>query len=94
MTEIELSALESQCLGRRLETIEQVRCEAEAWAAARNAKAVAIKWQFTIEQARTKLGKAYPVPVASSAGESPPAPVGSETALLPSGAASLPATPR
>lgn len=63
MTEIELSVLEKQCLGRRMGHIEEVRREVAAWEGRRNQQAARIKWQFDLPQARLKLAKAYPVPL-------------------------------
>jgi hypothetical protein len=60
MAEIELSALERQCLGRRLGEVAEVAKQAAAYEQARNAKGIGIKWQFSTEQARVKLGRAYP----------------------------------
>jgi len=50
-----------QCLkGRRTEDIELLREETEAWAAATNENQRGVQWQFTIEDARTKLTSLYP----------------------------------
>ena len=50
-----------QCLkGRRTEDIELLREEIEAWALATNQNQRGVKWQFTIEDARTKLTSLYP----------------------------------
>ncbi len=54
-SECELSALTRQCLGGRIAEIDAVRSEAAAWAADRNARQTGVDWQFTTEQARTKL---------------------------------------
>ncbi|MDP2723263.1 MAG: IS630 family transposase, partial [Bacteroidales bacterium] len=60
MAEIELNVLNNQCLGRRMESIEKVRDEAEAWEKARNGFDKKINWQFTSEKARIKLKRLYP----------------------------------
>ena len=61
MVEIELSVLVSQCLDRRLPSIEAVRTEVEAWKQERNARAATINWRFTTADARQKLGRRYPI---------------------------------
>jgi hypothetical protein len=60
MAEIELSVLTGQCLSRRIPCIEEVRKEVKAWQKARNNVNAKINWQFTTEDARTKLRKLYP----------------------------------
>jgi hypothetical protein len=60
IAEIELSVFTRQCLSRRIADIETLRCEAHAWAARRNAAQAGVDWQFTDEQARTKLKRLYP----------------------------------
>lgn len=61
MAEIEFSALSRQCLKRRIGTQEHLIKEVAAWEKDRNASEVKCRWQFTKEQARTKLHKLYPV---------------------------------
>jgi hypothetical protein len=60
MAEIELSALVTQCLDRRIPDIEIMRKEVDAWQNSRNGKASEINWQFTANDARTKLRRLYP----------------------------------
>jgi transposase len=60
MVEIEIGVLASQCLARRIPDLTTLRAEVDAWVAARNHANVAVKWMFGIEQARVKLGHAYP----------------------------------
>jgi DDE superfamily endonuclease len=60
MAEIELSALERQCLARRLADRAAMEREVGAWTARRNAAAAAVRWQFTPADARTKLRRLYP----------------------------------
>ena len=60
MAEIEWSVLERQCLGQRLESLERLEDEVQAWEADRNAKQVKITWQFGLLQAREKLRRHYP----------------------------------
>lgn len=60
MAEIELAALSKQCLDRRIDSIEKLSSETQAWTIQRNRKRVKIHWQFTQTQARTKFEKHYP----------------------------------
>jgi len=59
MAEIELNVLTGQCLDRRIDNIEDVRNEAEAWQNFRNNKNAKVNWQFTTEDARIKLSRLY-----------------------------------
>lgn len=61
MAEIELNVMTRQCLNRRLDSIELVRNEIAAWETAQNNAKRKIKWQFTTEDARTKLVSLYPI---------------------------------
>jgi len=60
MAEIELAALSRQCLDRRLDDPGQLRREAGAWEAERNARSVKVAWRFTTPNARIKLRRLYP----------------------------------
>ena len=60
MVEIEIGVLRSQCLDRRIDSKERLVSEIAAWERQRNASRGRIKWMFTTEKARTKLGRAYP----------------------------------
>jgi len=60
IAEIELSVFAMQCLDRRIDSIETLRCEAKAWAEHRNAAQTGVDWQFTADDARTKLKRLYP----------------------------------
>ena len=60
MAEIELNVLNGQCLNRRIDDIEVVRRESLAWQEFRNNKGAKVNWQFTAENARTKLIRLYP----------------------------------
>jgi len=44
MTEIELNVLTGQCLNRRINTIENVRNEVDAWQEFRNNKNAKVNW--------------------------------------------------
>lgn len=60
MAEIELNVLIGQCLGRRIDNVEEVEREAAAWQAHRNNKDAKVNWQFTTNDARIKLSRLYP----------------------------------
>jgi hypothetical protein len=60
MAEIELSALQRQCLARRLGNRVTMEREVTAWVAARNATTTTIDWRFTTADARIKLKRLYP----------------------------------
>jgi hypothetical protein len=60
MAEIELHALNSQCLNRHIATIDEIKREIEAWQQHRNNKHCKINWQFTTTDARIKLKRLYP----------------------------------
>jgi len=62
MVEIEIGVLASQCLDRRIESREQLVTEIAVWERQRNAAAARIKWMFTTQKARAKMGRAYPKP--------------------------------
>jgi hypothetical protein len=50
----------SQCLDRRIDTLEKLSRELEAWEIERNEKRKLVKWQFTAGDARIKLRRLYP----------------------------------
>jgi hypothetical protein len=60
MAEIELNVLMGQCLNRRIDNIDEIQIEVNAWQEHRNNKGNRIKWQFTTKDARIKLKKLYP----------------------------------
>jgi len=60
MAEIELSVLARQCLGRRIESKEELERPVAAWEEERNERMVEVKWQFTTADARIKLRRLYP----------------------------------
>ena len=62
MVEIEIGVLRGQCLDRRIATRAQLVTEIAAWERQRNASGARIKWMFTTEKARAKMGRAYPKP--------------------------------
>lgn len=59
MIEIEFSALARQCLNRRMATIEVLRTEVLTLVKARSEQKIKIHWQFSLENARTKLNRHY-----------------------------------
>ncbi len=70
MVEIEIGVLKKQCLSRRIEDQQTLRSEIAAWQTTRNETGRRIRWMFTIEKARQKMGRAYPEPAsAASPGE-------------------------
>jgi hypothetical protein len=58
--EIELAALASQCLNRRIESQTLLTSETLAWQDKRNLAPVKVNWQFTTADARIKLRHLYP----------------------------------
>ena len=62
MVEIEIGVLRSQCLDRRIATPARLVSEIAAWERQRNATGAQVKWMFTTEKARAKMGRAYPKP--------------------------------
>ncbi len=62
MAEIEIGVLKGQCLSRRIEDRERLEREIAAWERGRNIAGAKIKWMFTTETARVKLGRCYPNP--------------------------------
>ncbi len=60
MAELELSALQRQCLRQRLSDRAAMEREVAAWADRRNDQTRRIDWQFATEDARTKLRRLYP----------------------------------
>jgi hypothetical protein len=61
MAEIELNVLMGQCLNRRIDNIDKVKQEVNAWQTDRNNKISKIIWQFTSADARVKLRRLYPI---------------------------------
>ena len=59
MAEIELSALDKQCLARRLATIEQVQSEVSHCSRDRNRKKTTINWTFSRKDAKRVFPELY-----------------------------------
>jgi transposase len=64
MAEIEIGVLRHQCLDRRIGERERLEHEIAAWERERNAAGARVRWMFTTEKARTKMGRAYPMAAA------------------------------
>jgi len=62
MVEIEIGVLRGQCLDRRIASKQKLVAEIAAWERQRNASRARIKWMFTTDKAREKMGRAYPRP--------------------------------
>lgn len=60
MAEIELHVLNSQCLNRRIDSMDKIASETKAWEEHRNNKNAKIDWQFKTKDARIKLKRLYP----------------------------------
>jgi len=61
VAECELSAMTSQCLSkRRISDIQTLSAELTAWTKRTNQKQKGVNWQFSIDEARTKLKSIYP----------------------------------
>ena len=59
MAEIEFSNLSKQCLDRRIGSIKYLSKEVHAWSRERNWKKATVNWQFSKNDARTKLSRFY-----------------------------------
>ena len=60
IAEIELRALSTQCLARRIADREELDREVAAWQRDRNRETTGVDWQFTADDARIKLRQLYP----------------------------------
>ena len=59
MAEIEINALSTQCLDRRLASLEKLHGEVEACTARRNRDRTMIRWTFSREKAKKKFPTLY-----------------------------------
>jgi transposase len=66
MVEIEIGVMVHQCLDRRIGDKVTLTSEIASWERRRNLERARIKWMFTVERAREKLGRAYPEPANST----------------------------
>lgn len=60
MAEIEFSVMVGQCLKRRIGDQATLMAELAAYTRRRNEAKATVRWQFDVQQARTKLGRLYP----------------------------------
>jgi transposase len=66
MVEIEIGVMAGQCLDRRIPSKAILVDEVAHWERARNAEGATIKWLFTVDRARGKLGRKYPTPAGAT----------------------------
>lgn len=66
MVEIEIGVMVDQCLDRRIPDKATLIKQIAAWERRRNAEKASIDWVFTVDRARQKLGRAYPLPATRS----------------------------
>jgi len=66
MVEIEIGVMVAQCLDRRIPDKRTLTREVAAWERRRNKEKARIRWLFTIDRARSKLGRAYPKAAAAA----------------------------
>jgi hypothetical protein len=60
--EWEISVVQRQCLGRRIDDPKRPRNEIAAWSNGRNKAEARFKWIFATDKARAKFGRVYPPP--------------------------------
>ncbi len=60
MVEIEIGVMVKQCLDRRIPDKQTLMRETARWERRRNDDGACIKWMFTVDRARAKMGRAYP----------------------------------
>ena len=65
MVEIEIGVLKGECLDRRIDNRAELEREIGAWERERNATGARVNWMITTENARAKMGPAYPKPTAT-----------------------------
>lgn len=66
IVEIEIGVMVKQCLDRRIADKATLISEIAAWERRRNATKARIKWMFTVDRARQKMGRVYPQPAGRS----------------------------
>ena len=71
MVEIEIGLLKGQCLDRRISAPELLKAEIAVWERARNSAGAHVRWMFTTNNARTKMGRAYPRPASPNGSVKP-----------------------
>mgnify|MGYP002868468961 CR=1 FL=1 len=60
IAEIGIHIMSTECLDRRISTYESLKSELKAWNDDYNLNPAPIHWQFTLDDARTKLRRLYP----------------------------------
>ena len=60
IAEIGIHIMSVECLNRRIPTYEALKSELKAWNDEYDLNPTPIKWQFTLDDARTKLRRLYP----------------------------------
>lgn len=60
IAETELSVMTRQCLSRRIGDLPTLRQQVDAWRTCRNKRQKGVDWQFTTDDARTRLRRLYP----------------------------------
>ena len=60
VAEVELNVMIRQCLNRRIDSIDVLRREVDAWQHRRDRLEAKVNWQFTTDDARVKLKRLYP----------------------------------
>ncbi len=61
MVEIEISAIATECLHRRIPDIETLRHEVNICVGERNRQKATVRWRFTKNDARKKMERHYPI---------------------------------
>jgi hypothetical protein len=61
MVEIEISAIATECLHRRIPDIGTLRNEVRACVRERNRQKATVRWRFTQNNARKKMKRHYPI---------------------------------
>jgi hypothetical protein len=61
MVEIEIGVLKGQCLDRRIGERSTLEREVAVWQSQRNTSGARVRWLFTVDRARKKMHRAYPV---------------------------------
>ena len=59
VAEIEISAMDVECIGRRIKDKETLAREVGAWTERRNKEEKKIDWRFTRQKADEKLSRYY-----------------------------------
>ena len=59
VAEIEISVMDTECIGRRVKDISLLRNEVEVWTKRRNEERRKIDWRFTCKDADNKFHKHY-----------------------------------